>query len=37
MQPEGHWLEFDDRKVSIVPPRVVYDKQGYVLLYERID
>ena len=36
-QAEGHWLAFDDRKVSVLPQHAVYDKQAYILLYERVD
>lgn len=36
-QPEGHWLEFDDRKVSVLPQHAVFDQQAYILLYERED
>jgi ubiquitin C-terminal hydrolase len=35
-QPEGYWLEYDDTKVSVLPMRAVFDRQAYVLLYERV-
>ena len=35
-RPDGQWVEYNDRQVTVVPARLIYDKQSYVLLYRRM-
>lgn len=35
-RPDGQWVEHNDRQVTTLSVRQVYDKQSYVLLYRRM-